>query len=125
MAAVPKPLPHRRRLQAGARRADICLMSEVSAARVALFIDFENLAYRLQEPPPGHARTDLYDALEGLCRREGDVVVRRAYADWSSPAAGNGQAELVSHGIEPVQVARFGGQQKNAVDIRLALDALE
>jgi hypothetical protein len=50
------------------------------------------------------------------------VVVRRAYADWSS-YGGDRQRELLGSGVELVHVSSKRG--KNAADIRIVIDALE
>lgn len=93
--------------------------------QVAVFIDFENLVIGAEETLPGHANPVPYEALELLCRDYGNAAVRRAYADWSKPQFGKYQEDLGLNGVDLIQVKRFGFQQKNAADIRMAVDAME
>ncbi|MFC5379311.1 NYN domain-containing protein [Aquipuribacter nitratireducens] len=95
------------------------------AAQVAVFIDAENLAVGAHAALPGRENPVPYEALELLCRDYGDAVIRRAYADWSRPQSGRYQEDLALNGVDLVQVARFGTQQKNAADVRMAVDAME
>ncbi|MGY1708364.1 NYN domain-containing protein [Geodermatophilus sp. SYSU D00758] len=94
-------------------------------AQIALFIDFENLVLGAEETLPGRTNPVPYKALELLCRDYGNAAVRRAYADWSKPQFGRYQEDLGLNGVDLVQVKRFGVQQKNAADIRMAVDAME
>jgi uncharacterized LabA/DUF88 family protein len=93
--------------------------------QVAVFIDLENLALGAGENLPGAAEPIPYRALELLTRDYGNASIRRAYADWSKPEFGRHQQNLAQNGITLIQVTRFGAQQKNAVDILMAVDAME
>jgi len=93
--------------------------------QVAIFIDLENLALGAGVNLPGTADPIPYRALELLCRDYGNASIRRAYADWSKPEFGRHQQNLAQNGITLIQVTRFGAQQKNAVDILMAVDAME
>lgn len=89
--------------------------------RVAVFIDFENIAIAAQEV---HGNFSL-DAVMAEAERWGSCGVRRAYADWTRF---RGYAEALSdHALELTQLFLPGGarQRKNAVDIQLVVDALE
>lgn len=99
--------------------------TRVMATQVAVFIDFENLVIGAEGTLPGHTNPVPYQALELLCRDYGNAAVRRAYADWSKPQFGKYQEDLALNGVDLVQVKRFGFQQKNAADIRMAVDAME
>ncbi|MGH4019841.1 MAG: NYN domain-containing protein [Pseudonocardiaceae bacterium] len=92
---------------------------------MAIFIDFENLALGAAETLPGHANPVPAAALEVLCRDYGNASIRRAYADWARPPFGRHQQDLALNGIDLIQVTRFGAVQKNAADIRMAVDAME
>lgn len=92
---------------------------------VAVFIDFENLAIGAEETLPGRISPVPYAALELVCCDYGNAAVRRAYADWSKPQFGRYQEDLAMNGVDLIQVKRFGSQQKNAADIRMAVDAME
>ena len=80
--------------------------------QVALFVDAENWC---GDPA----------ALDALCRRHGTPTVRRAYADWSRPDTAAAREALATAGLELVQATRLGAVQKNAVDVRLVVDAVE
>lgn len=60
-----------------------------------------------------------------LCRGYGTAAVRRAYADWANPLFGKHQEDLAMNGVDLIQVARVGIQNKNATYIRMAVDAME
>ena len=100
-------------------------MTRATGAQVAVFIDFENLVIGAEGTLPGHTNPVPYEALEVLCRDYGNAAVRRAYADWSRPQFGKYQEDLGLNGVDLIQVKRFGAQQKNAADIRMAVDAME
>ncbi len=83
---------------------------------VALFVDYENLFHSVQEQL--RRPVQLQKILE-VAQRYGRVIVRRAYADWSS--YGQYQKELYMLGIEQIHVS---GRTKNAADIRLTIDVV-
>jgi uncharacterized protein (TIGR00288 family) len=92
--------------------------------KLALFIDFENIArgvrqHHLEE------RVDLR-AILGELEEKGRILVKRAYADWGYYK--DYRSDLLQQGIEPVQVfaaARDKEGWKNGADIRIAIDAIE
>ena len=89
-------------------------------ARIALFVDFENLAIGAKERG---GQLDMGVVVDALAER-GRVVVRRAYADWN--LFSDYRQNLVSQRIEMIEVPqRTGVVRKNAADIKLAVDALE
>jgi NYN domain len=94
-------------------------------AQVAVFVDFENLVLGAVKELPGQANPAPYDAITRLCRGYGNASVRRAYADWADPRFGSHQDDLAMNGVDLIQVARVGIQNKNAADIRMAVDAME
>ena len=82
-----------------------------SDRQVAVLIDFENVGL-------GSIRW-LFDQISDV----GRIVVRRAYADWST--SGRTQRDqLLELGIEPVHLFH-AASRKNSSDIRLAIDAVE
>jgi uncharacterized protein (TIGR00288 family) len=88
--------------------------------RLALFVDFENLAIGARDRGE---RLDLEVIMDALSER-GRVVVRRAYADWN--LFSDHRSDLVAHRIEMIEIPqRTGVIRKNAADIKLAVDALE
>jgi uncharacterized LabA/DUF88 family protein len=88
-------------------------------ARIALFIDYENLVTRTGLT----AETfDLQPALDKLLEK-GKVVYRRAYCDWGRFAAA--KKNLHERGVELIDVPPSTRSGKNGADMRLVIDALE
>jgi uncharacterized protein (TIGR00288 family) len=90
--------------------------------RIALFLDYENLAIGAREAL-GRGDFDFRPVADALAER-GRVVVRRAYADWSNFEAD--RRMLTRHQIELIEIPqRMGLVRKNAADIKMAVDAVE
>jgi uncharacterized protein (TIGR00288 family) len=88
--------------------------------RIALFLDFENLALGARDRGDRLKLTPVMDALS----ERGRIVIRRAYADWN--LFSEYRQDLVAHRIELLEIPqRTGIVRKNAADIKLAVDALE
>jgi uncharacterized protein (TIGR00288 family) len=88
--------------------------------RIALFVDFENLAIGAKERGMTLDMSVLMDALS----ERGRVVVRRAYADWT--LFGEYRQDVQGQRIEMIEIPqRTGMVRKNAGDIKLAVDAVE
>src|SRR5918997_2213279 len=88
--------------------------------RIALFVDFENLAIGARDRGQD---IDMGIVMDALSER-GRVVVRRAYADWNLFSAH--RQNLLGQRIEMIEVPqRTGMVRKNAADIKLAVDAIE
>ena len=100
-------------------------MEPDGSAQVAVFVDFENLVLGAVKELPDQANPAPYEALTRLCRGYGNASVRRAYADWANTRFGSHQDDLAMNGVDLIQVARVGIQNKNAADIRMAVDAME
>jgi hypothetical protein len=90
--------------------------------RLALFLDFENLAIGAREDLGGHV-FEFGPIADALAER-GRVVVRRAYADWVMFE--DGRRMLAQHQVELIEIPqRIGSTRKNAADIKMAVDAVE
>ncbi len=90
--------------------------------RIALFLDYENLAIGARDYLGGMA-FDLRPIADALAER-GRVVVRRAYADWSY--FDEDRRMLTRSHVELIDIPqRMGASRKNAADIKMAVDALE
>ncbi|GEL17263.1 PIN domain-containing protein [Pseudonocardia asaccharolytica] len=90
--------------------------------RIALFLDYENLAIGAREGL-GVAPFDIGPVADALAER-GRVVARRAYADWSS--FDEDRRLLAKAQVELIDIPqRLGGSRKNAADIKMAVDAIE
>lgn len=91
-----------------------------SEPRIALLLDYENLAIGARE---SGTRFDLEPVHAALASR-GRIVVRRAYADWKEFA--DDRRMLARGNVELIEVPqRLGATRKNAADIKLAVDAVE
>ena len=89
--------------------------------RIALFLDYENLALGARDNLGGMA-FDLRPIADALAER-GRVVVRRAYADWSF--FDEDRRMLTRSHVELIEMPqRMGTSRKNAADIKMAVDAL-
>jgi uncharacterized LabA/DUF88 family protein len=90
--------------------------------RIALFLDYENLAIGARENLGG-VDFDVRPIADALAER-GRVVVRRAYADWSN--FDEDRRMLTRSHVELIEMPqRMGAVRKNAADIKMAVDAVE
>lgn len=81
---------------------------------IGLFIDHENLRHNYEydiEP--------IMDFLKG----QGNIVLRKAYADWGRYA--KDKIQMVNSGIETINLPSKGYAGKNSSDIRLVIDVME
>jgi hypothetical protein len=96
--------------------------------KVALLVDFENLVFGLEEVHgdefAGYVEPEL---LFRLAEEYGQVVVANAYADWRSRSVNQFQTDLYRLGLDLVHVfaKRQQSRVKNAVDVKMAVDAVE
>jgi uncharacterized protein (TIGR00288 family) len=90
------------------------------AHNIAVFVDLENLAIGVRE-----ARYDLFDIDVVLKRlvEKGNVVVRRAYADWAKYP--DYRRALHEAGVELIEMPGSKLTGKNSADIKMVVDALE
>jgi hypothetical protein len=97
-------------------------MERSDEERIALYLDFENLAIGARDHLGGSG-FDFRPVADALADR-GRVVVRRAYADWMMFEAD--ARALTRHHVELIEIPqRMGAVRKNAADIKLAVDAVE
>jgi len=90
--------------------------------RIAVFLDYENLAIGAREHLGGMT-FDLRPVADALAER-GRVVVRRAYADWSY--FDEDRRMLTRSHVELIDIPqKMGASRKNAADIKMVVDALE
>ena len=88
--------------------------------RIALFVDFENIAIGARDRGETLDMAVIMDALS----ERGRVVARRAYADWT--LFSDYRENVVGQRIELIEIPqRTGVVRKNSADIKLAVDALE
>lgn len=88
--------------------------------KVAVFIDFENLALGAKDTPQG--TFDIQLVLKRFLER-GRLVYKRAYCDWSRFR----QYTRAFHenGIELIDIPQTKMSGKNSADIRMVVDALD
>ncbi|MFP3714284.1 NYN domain-containing protein [Puerhibacterium sp. TATVAM-FAB25] len=90
--------------------------------RLAVFIDYENLALGAREHLGG-MQFDFKPIADALAVR-GRVVVRRAYADWSY--FDEDRRALTRQQVELIEMPqRMGASRKNAADIKMVVDTIE
>lgn len=80
--------------------------------RLALLIDAENMSWAGCEQ------------LMKLASERGNLLIRRAYADWTNPHLSSWRKVLETHLIRPVQQFHYR-QGKNASDSALIMDMME
>jgi uncharacterized protein (TIGR00288 family) len=98
------------------------MTTEALEERIALFLDYENLAIGAREDLDNFA-FDMKPLADALAER-GRVVVRRAYADWSY--FDTDRRMLAEQHVEMIEIPqRMGAVRKNAADIKMAVDAIE
>ena len=89
--------------------------------RIALFLDYENLAIGARDGL-GVTPFDFSPIADALAER-GRVVARRAYADWSY--FDEDRRLLTRAQVELIEIPQRMGARKNAADIKMAVDAIE
>ncbi len=93
---------------------------------VVVFFDFENIVYSLRN---SRRENPNFELLMDKCQEYGRVVLARAYADWSRH--GTVIAPLQASGFDPIYVPTYFYEnnekktRKNAVDIHIAIEAVE
>ena len=88
-------------------------------ARIALFIDFENIALGMKG---NKKRFDMQRIMDRLLEK-GRIIVKRAYADWGR--YDEFKKDLHEAAIELIEVPKRSQTGKNSADIRLTVDALD
>lgn len=119
-------------------------MTEPGAARVAVYLDFDNIvisrydqvngrssfqrdkAAGLEQYPERQARATVdVGAIIDFASSFGTLVLTRAYADWSADVNAGYRGQLVARAVDLVQLFPAAAYGKNGADIRLAVDAVE
>ena len=88
--------------------------------RIAVFVDFENLAIGVRDSKYGRFEIEL--VLKRLLEK-GRIVYKRAYCDWSRYK--DAVREFHMNGIELVDIPQSKMSGKNSADIRMVVDALD
>ena len=126
-------------------------MTEPSESRVAVYIDFDNIVVsrynqlygrsafqndRVRNFDPKDADPDAaaklaaatvdFDAILDFATSYGNVVISKAYADWSVPVNASYQRKLMDRAVDLTQLFTTTTRgTKNGADIRLAVDVME
>src|SRR6476620_863789 len=119
-------------------------MTEPSATRVAVYLDFDNIVISRYDQVNGRnsfqrdkakgldtspdrlerATVDV-GAIIDFAASFGTLVLTRAYADWSAEVNAGYRDQLVARAVDLVQLFPAAAYGKNGADIRLAVDAVE
>ncbi|MGB3977051.1 MAG: NYN domain-containing protein [bacterium] len=92
----------------------------MSEARIALFIDMDNIIYASENI--GLGRFLVTPILEVL-KEKGRLIIKRAYADWRTHH--DYRYEIQDHGIDLIELPQRGRTNKNSTDIKMVVDAME
>ena len=88
--------------------------------RIALFIDFDNLALGMKQSPKQKFEINL--VLDRVLEK-GKILVKKAYADWSRYR--DYKTQLHEAAIELIELPKKRMTGKNSGDIRMVVDAME
>ena len=88
--------------------------------RIALFIDFENIAIGVRDAH--YRRFDINLVIERLVEK-GKILAKRAYADWGR--YGEYRRSFHEAAVELIEVPQKSVGGKNSADIRLVVDAMD
>jgi uncharacterized LabA/DUF88 family protein len=117
-------------------------MTEPAMARVAVYLDFDNIVISRYDQvhgrnsfqrdkangldPERQARATVdVGAIIDFASSFGTLVLTRAYADWSADVNAGYRGQLVARAVDLVQLFPAAAYGKNGADIRLAVDAVE
>ncbi len=93
---------------------------QIDERRIAVFIDFENVAMGVRESRYGNFDIDL--VLKRLVEK-GKIMVKRAYSDWHRYTEFKRAFHQAAIELIDVPQSRYSG--KNSADIRMVVDALD
>jgi len=88
--------------------------------RIAVFVDFENLAIGVRDMKAGKFHIQL--VLKRLLEK-GRIVYKRAYCDWRNYE--DAVREFHAQGVELIDIPQRKMSGKNSADIRMVVDALD
>src|SRR6266851_4666829 len=94
--------------------------SSMNESKIALFIDFENIAIGVTDAK--YKKFEVNLLLERLLEK-GKIVVKRAYCDWDKFP--DSKRELHEAAIELIEIPGRSYSGKNSADIRMAVDAMD
>jgi uncharacterized LabA/DUF88 family protein len=88
--------------------------------RLALFIDFENIALGVRDAQ--YKKFDIHLVLQRLIEK-GRIVFKKAYADWTRYS--EYKREFHEAGIELIDIPQRNYSGKNSADIRMVVDGMD
>jgi len=94
--------------------------SSMNESKIALFIDFENIAIGVTDAK--YKKFEVNLLLERLLEK-GKIVVKRAYSDWDKFP--DYKRELHEAAIELIEIPGRVYSGKNSADIRMVVDAMD
>jgi uncharacterized protein (TIGR00288 family) len=94
--------------------------SSMNESKIALFIDFENIAIGVTDAK--YKKFEVALLLERLLEK-GKIVVKRAYSDWDKFP--DYKRELHEAAIELIEIPGRVYSGKNSADIRMVVDAMD
>jgi uncharacterized protein (TIGR00288 family) len=94
--------------------------SSMNESKIALFIDFENIAIGVTDAK--YKKFEVSLLLERLLEK-GKIVVKRAYSDWDKFT--DYKRELHEAAIELIEIPGRVYSGKNSADIRMVVDAMD
>ena len=93
--------------------------------KVALYLDFENLAIPAREKYPSLEKPLDVSSVLDYATGHGNVLIKRAYADWSKKPCSLYVQDLMELAFDLVFIPHMTSNGKNAADLRMAMDTLD
>jgi uncharacterized LabA/DUF88 family protein len=101
--------------------------SDQEKQKAAVFIDFENLARGYRDADTLNCLS-IGRILNKIAESEGvgDIVIKKAFANWAAPALASARSEILKLNIETVYTrGSYSKSVKNVADIYLAVDVID
>ena len=99
-------------------------MITMNEENVAIYLDFENLVISAEETYPSKNKPMQMGPVVDFANSKGNIIVKKAYADWSVGDFSSYQGNLIKHGFELVHLPATSAQGKNGSDVKLAIDVM-
>jgi hypothetical protein len=92
---------------------------------VAVYLDFENLVISAEETYPSREKPLNVGPMVDYANSKGNIIMKKAYADWSMREFSAYQGTLIKNGFDLVHLPATSAQGKNGSDVKLAIDVME
>ena len=93
--------------------------------KIAIYLDFENLAISAKEVYPSTPRPLRIDDILDFAKGYGDVLIKKAFADWNKPPCNQYVEDLRLKAFDLIFLPQTSLSGKNGADLRMTIDALE